>query len=287
MSWRDVAAKAEGRVESVDDALMDSMSGTGVKQNTGSGLGDQERRNNQVIEDMKTDDPIDFASMGDELMAGGGMVPSRNLRTPVENVVVSQLSPEDIRSLAQQNKFPKDFDRFPKNERFILVGDEYVRNPREVYGELKNEFERENFLNLMKATIDRKIKADEESFERFNSDFAAVVKGTAAAGAVALGGAVTGVGLAGTTAGARLIAGIKGLKPLVAHLGKYFTFRNVATDAAKAAAAIGIYEAVTRDPEMTDEELEQTIQTEVRKAVETEKDSGSPPMTEQSADSGR
>mgnify|MGYP003108410942 CR=1 FL=1 len=178
-SWRDVAAKAEGRVESVDDALMGSMSGTGVKQNTGSGLGAQEAQNVQVIEDMKTDDPIDFASMGDELMAGGGMVPSPKPRTPVENVVVSQLSPEDIRSLAQQNKFPKDFDRFPKNEGFILVGDEYVRNPREVYGELKNEFEREQFLNAMKATIDRKIKAEEVSFERFNSDTAAVLKGVA------------------------------------------------------------------------------------------------------------
>ena len=55
-SWRDVAAQAEGRVESVDDALMGSMSGTGVKQNTGSGLGAQEAKNVQVIEDMKTDD---------------------------------------------------------------------------------------------------------------------------------------------------------------------------------------------------------------------------------------
>ena len=179
MSWRDVAAKAEGRVESVDDALMGSMSGTGVKQNTGSGLGDQERRNNQVIEDMKTDDPVDFESMGDELMAGGGMVPSPKPRTPVENVVVSQLSGADIRSLAKQNKFPKDFDRFPKNEAFILVGDEYVRNPREVYAGLKDEFEREQFLNAMKATIDRKIKAEEVSFERFNSDTAAVLKGVA------------------------------------------------------------------------------------------------------------
>ncbi len=89
----------------------------------------------------------------------------------------------------------------------------------------------------------------------------------------------------GSGAAAALAAGAAGLKPLLAYLGEYLI--PVATTAGKTGVAVGVYEAVTSDPEMTDEELEQTIQTEVRKALEAEEDTGSPPLTEQSADSGQ
>ena len=297
-SWRDAVAEAEGRKVDDDQTLMNATTGTGSSGGTGSGtissqamsnekfakaLGSDRRGSSMIIDGVDYREPQPPPSQINVIDPESGKLNQRNSQF-AKTKKIQLLNPDDIRGLAEQNMFPDDL-LFDKDS----YGSELDPFQKSKLMRRKEEFDRASSAED-KEFILRKAIEDELSDRKSRKRRDDLLRSEEVAVAAGLGAGFTGglvaiplIYSAGVTA--TLAAAARGLKPLVGYLGEYLI--PLATTAGKTAAAVGIYEAVTGDPEMTDEELEQTIQTEVRKAVEAEKDSGSPPLTEQSADSGR
>jgi len=304
----DAAAAQSGKpTKSDDEVLRQGLNRSGGSRNRGGGvsLGAQERLNEQassmIIDGVDYRDPQ--KPLGDQPSSrydldkqpavvsedplGAVPVETQTQRMPPEYRSVSALTGGDLRTLAKEAKFPKDFDRFPKNTPSILVGDEYIQNPREVYAGLKDEYEREDFLRGLKRTIDKKILSEQEAFEQYNSEGAAYVKG-AVVGALAAA-PILGPAYAASIPFLPILKATAGLGIPVAAAGFYKSPAERAEDAEK---RMKQREREKQDQAEARKSKDQLIQEnkllrqkiERQNSMKMQQDTGSPPIVEKQPD---
>tara|TARA_R100001594_G_scaffold57950_1_gene91921 strand:- start:625 stop:1554 length:930 start_codon:yes stop_codon:yes gene_type:complete len=281
--FSDLLAEQSGKpTKSDDEVLRQGLNRSGGSRNRGGGvsLGARERLNEQassmIIDGvdygqgsrLRRNEPLgdqpsgryDFDKQPDVVP-----VETQTQRMPAKNRKAQLLTDQDIRTLAENRDYPVDF-----------MGKDYFVNPSQptesalAYSEIETPFEREEFLRNRRDYIleQRKEKA------RIDDMIQNPLTAYGAGAALGVAGGVVAASSAGIGAFAAAMSQLPifpSAVPLAKMAGAGYLVRK-------------LYDDITSDPGITEEEATKKIQEEVQKQLEKQQDTGSPPIVEKQPD---
>jgi hypothetical protein len=299
--FSDAAAAQSGKpTKSDDEVLRQGLNRSGGSRNRGGGvsLGARERLNEQassmIIDGVDYRDPqkplgdqpsgrYDFDKQPavvsedpSDVVPTSSPVSNKKLkRIPLKDISSTRLLTEaDIRELAMTKEFPVALQgSFRTGSSDPTLGGPMTTHQAE-YEKLTDPFERERYLRERKEFLE-----GGQANEQFVEDLQDVQIPFTDIDALPIAAGLGAAGLVGGPLGASIAGGIVSFATFLVEAGI-----PLAKMAGAGYLVRKLYDDITSDPGITEEEATKKIQKEVQKQLEKQKDTGSAPIVEKQPD---
>tara|TARA_R100000458_G_scaffold56900_2_gene62353 strand:+ start:11453 stop:12346 length:894 start_codon:yes stop_codon:yes gene_type:complete len=272
-----VDPKTQAELQSAeDDRIVQQGLAVGGGGGGGSDLGVASAGSNQVRDDLGIEYSADLGDAGpfqidDPRWEGASLYSSQKEPTASqapkrqlpENISLSLITNEDLRSLADSATLPK-----------FLEGTVYEAQ----FGKARDPFEREDILR--KATRAQRGSA---AFAEKRDAFLQHEKTAQIGAPIVAGGAVVGGAAA---AGVPILSSVaQGIGPFASWVAGSFPY--LVKGGGLYYVAKSAYDDIMADPQITEEKAQRMVEEEVQNYMRAQKDTGTPPVSDATKDTGK